>query len=101
MKENQVIIKAEHLKRTYRIMENSGGFLTHFFSNRYKEIAAVDDISFEIKRGEIVGFIGPNGAGKSTTIKMMTGILVPTGGKVEVFAKSHINTERKTLFTWA
>ena len=98
MKENQVIIKAEHLKRTYRIMENSGGFLTHFFSNRYKEIAAVDDISFEIKRGEIVGFIGPNGAGKSTTIKMMTGILVPTGGKVEVFGKEPYKHRKENAF---
>ena len=98
MKENQVIIKAEYLKRTYKIMENSGGFLTRFFSNRYKEIAAVDDISFEIRRGEIVGFIGPNGAGKSTTIKMMTGILVPTGGKVEVFGKEPYKHRKENAF---
>lgn len=44
----------------------------------------VDDISFHIEKGEIVGYIGPNGAGKSTTVKMLTGILVPTSGKIEV-----------------
>ena len=45
---------------------------------------AVDTISFEVKQGEIVGFLGPNGAGKSTTMKMITGYLVPDGGKIEV-----------------
>ena len=46
---------------------------------------AVRDVSFSIERGEMVGYIGPNGAGKSTTIKMLTGILVPSGGHLEVF----------------
>ena len=45
---------------------------------------AVDTISFEVKQGEIVGFLGPNGAGKSTTMKMITGYLLPDGGKIEV-----------------
>jgi len=98
MNKDQVIIKAEHLKRSYKVMENSGGFLRRFLSNHYKEISAVDDISFEIKRGEIVGFIGPNGAGKSTTIKMMTGILVPTEGKVQVFGKEPYRHRKENAF---
>jgi len=48
-------------------------------------IRAVDDISFEVKKGEIFGFLGPNGAGKTTTIRMMTGILKPTNGNVSIF----------------
>jgi ABC-2 type transport system ATP-binding protein len=49
-----------------------------------KIVRAVDDISFKVEKGEIVGFLGPNGAGKSTTIKMMSGILVPDGGRITV-----------------
>ena len=50
-----------------------------------KIIRAVDDISFEVKKGEIFGFLGPNGAGKTTTIRMMTGVLKPTNGKISIF----------------
>ena len=58
------------------------GMIATLFSRKYKEIRAVDGISFDIAEGEIVGYIGSNGAGKSTTIKMMCGILTPTSGKV-------------------
>ena len=58
------------------------GMVTTLFSRKYNEIRAVDDVSFDINEGEIVGYIGSNGAGKSTTIKMMCGILTPTSGKV-------------------
>lgn len=68
-------------------MTNKESIWSRLFSNDYKLINAVDDITFAIKRGEIVGFIGPNGAGKSTTIKMMSGILVPTTGHLEVLGK--------------
>ena len=63
------------------------GMLKTLFSRKYKEIRAVDDVSFDIGEGEIVGYIGSNGAGKSTTIKMMCGILTPTSGKVLVNGK--------------
>ena len=58
------------------------GMIRTLFSRRYEETRAVDDVSFDIQEGEIVGYIGSNGAGKSTTIKMMCGILTPTSGKV-------------------
>jgi ABC-2 type transport system ATP-binding protein len=58
-------------------------------------IEAVDGIGFGIERGEMVGFIGPNGAGKSTTIKMLTGILVPTSGRVGVLGLSPYRDRRR------
>ena len=63
------------------------GMVTTLFSRKYSEIRAVDDVSFSIPEGEIVGYIGSNGAGKSTTIKMMCGILTPTSGKVIIEGK--------------
>jgi ABC-2 type transport system ATP-binding protein len=63
----------------------SGGRHLQPFSNDYEEIKAVDSISFDIEPGELVGYIGPNGAGKSTTIKMLAGILHPTGGELVVY----------------
>jgi ABC-2 type transport system ATP-binding protein len=60
------------------------GAVRDLFSNDYRTVKAVDGISFDIEPGEIVGYIGPNGAGKSTTIKMMTGILKPSGGTILV-----------------
>jgi ABC-2 type transport system ATP-binding protein len=58
--------------------------LRSLFSREYEERVAVDDVTFALEPGELVGYIGPNGAGKSTTIKMLTGILVPTSGQVRV-----------------
>jgi len=68
--------------RTFDRKEGIGGALKNLFSRQYKVLRAVDGISFEIGRGEMVGYIGPNGAGKSTTIKMLTGILVPASGSI-------------------
>jgi ABC-2 type transport system ATP-binding protein len=70
--------------RSYDRREGLGGALKDLFARRYRTLRAVDDASFEIQRGEIVGYIGANGAGKSTTIKMLTGILTPTSGVVTV-----------------
>ena len=61
-----------------------GGAIKSFFSKEYTIKRAVDDMNFQINDGEVVGYIGSNGAGKSTTIKMMTGILTPTSGSIEV-----------------
>lgn len=62
-------------------------FIKYMLHRQYEIREAVDDVSFQIKEGELVGFIGPNGAGKSTTIKMMSGILVPSSGTVKVLDK--------------
>lgn len=77
------MIEINHLERTFKVLNRKEGLKGAFldlFSRDYKYINAVNDISMSIKDGEIVGYVGPNGAGKSTTIKMMTGVLKPTGG---------------------
>ena len=56
---------------------------TQNLSKRYGDLTAVDDISFEVEAGEVLGFLGPNGAGKSTTMKMITGFLMPTSGSIK------------------
>jgi ABC-2 type transport system ATP-binding protein len=70
--------------RAFQRREGIWGSIQNLFVRDYRTLAAVDRVSFSIDRGEIVGYIGPNGAGKSTTIKMLTGILVPTSGEIRV-----------------
>jgi ABC-2 type transport system ATP-binding protein len=81
------MIEVKNLKKEFKMNKKYPGFkgaIKSFFSREYTIKTAVDDISFKIDEGEIVGYIGENGAGKSTTIKMMTGILTPTSGEVLV-----------------
>ncbi|PRR83621.1 ABC transporter ATP-binding protein [Clostridium vincentii] len=81
------MIRVDNLTKKFRINKKYPGFkgaIKSFFSTDYTNKVAVNNISFEIKKGEIVGYIGANGAGKSTTIKMMTGILTPNSGTVYV-----------------
>lgn len=66
-------------------------------SKRFKDFQAVDDISFSLKEGEILGFLGPNGAGKTTTIQMLLGILAPTSGKIEYFGKDLLKHREQIL----
>jgi ABC-2 type transport system ATP-binding protein len=80
-------IVVEHLVKTYRISERDPGFLGTIrgvFHRRYRHVEALRGVSFSLERGELLGFIGPNGAGKSTTIKILSGILRPDAGRVEV-----------------
>jgi ABC-2 type transport system ATP-binding protein len=70
--------------RSFRRREGLWGSIQNLFVREYKTVAAVDRVGFSIERGESVGYIGPNGAGKSTTIKMLTGILVPTSGDIRI-----------------
>lgn len=82
--EEDNIISVKNISKEYKISKRDGGMknaVKSFFKREYKKIQALDDISFNIKKGEIVGYIGPNGAGKSTTIKIMCGILLPTSGE--------------------
>jgi ABC-2 type transport system ATP-binding protein len=57
---------------------------TEHLSKRYEALTAVDDVSFEVHPGEVLGFLGPNGAGKSTTMRMLAGFIAPTGGKASI-----------------
>ncbi len=81
------VIRADNLTKVFRVAHKApgvAGALKALFRPRYRDKVAVDGISFAIDPGELVGYIGVNGAGKSTTIKMLTGILAPTGGRVRV-----------------
>lgn len=82
-----MFIKVSNLTKTFRVLQKEMGIkgaLKAFIKPNYKYVEAVKNISFEIEKGEIIGYIGPNGAGKSTTIKMLAGILKPDGGQVIV-----------------
>jgi len=81
------MIEANELGKTFRMAKAGKGMFgaaRALFSSAYTEVQAVDQVSFQIEEGEFVGYIGPNGAGKSTTIKMLSGILHPSRGKVQV-----------------
>ena len=80
-------ITVKNLNKTFKVYERKSGLKEAFKSlvkRKVKIVNAVNDISFDIKKGEIVGYIGPNGAGKSTTIKMLCGILKPDSGEITV-----------------
>lgn len=81
------IITVENLSKNFKVYKRRTGFwgnLSSTVSRQHDIIRAVDDVNFSLERGELVGYIGANGAGKSTTIKMLTGILVPTSGHIDV-----------------
>ena len=84
------IIEAESLSKVFYIPQKDpgvAGAVKALFRPRFQPKVAVDDVSFKVDAGEVVGYIGVNGAGKSTTIKMLTGILVPSGGQVRVLGR--------------
>ncbi|MFO1162284.1 MAG: ABC transporter ATP-binding protein [Reyranellaceae bacterium] len=81
----QILVEA--LAKTYRVAERAPGLvgaLRGLVRRRWREVHALADVSFSLERGELLAFIGPNGAGKSTTVKILSGILRPTSGRVEV-----------------
>ena len=90
-------IELSEVVKDYQIRErdDTRGRFAEFIRPKYKPKRAVDHVSFTIEPGEIVGYIGPNGAGKSTTIKMLTGILTATSGKVRVFGEDPCKNRRK------
>jgi ABC-2 type transport system ATP-binding protein len=93
------LIKVQELSKTYKVMQRGEGLsasLKSLFHRTYVNIPAVQDISFSIQAGEMVGFIGPNGAGKTTTLKMLAGLLYPTSGKATV--SGFIPWERNNAF---
>jgi ABC-2 type transport system ATP-binding protein len=81
------IIEVHDLVKLYRVYQKREGFraaLRGLFKREYRDVRAVDSISFEIEPGEMVGFLGPNGAGKTTTLKMLSGLIYPTSGSATV-----------------
>jgi ABC-2 type transport system ATP-binding protein len=85
---SDVVVKADKLAKTFRL-----GFLR-------KKVRAVEEVSFDVRRNEIFGFLGPNGAGKTTTIKMLTGLIFPSGGSATIFGEKvpTIAAKRRTGF---
>ena len=81
------LIEVEDLRKTFAVAvrrEGRFGAIKTLLAREYQQLSAVDGISFRVEAGEMIGYIGPNGAGKSTTIKMLTGILVPSSGQIAV-----------------
>ena len=92
------VIQVHALTKQFQVPVRQSGRLAairQLFSLERETKTAVDDIAFSVAKGEMVGYVGPNGAGKSTTIKMLTGILLPTSGDVEVVGlKPHQQRQR-------
>src|SRR5271165_5825513 len=93
------IIEAVELTKTYRVFQKKEGVLAALrglYKREYREVRAVDRISFAIEPGEMVAFLGPNGAGKTTTLKMLAGLVYPTSGEARVL--NFVPWERADLF---
>lgn len=92
------VIKVKNLKKYYQVHQKEPGLMgsiQSLFNRKYYDVKAVDNISFEIEEGELVGFIGPNGAGKTTTLKVLSGLLYPTSGSVRVLGHEPFKREAK------
>lgn len=83
------VISIQHVSKTFRT-----GFL-------YRKIEAVRDVTFSVEEGEIFGFLGPNGAGKTTTIKMLMGLIHPTGGTLSLFGRPHTDITSRAMLGYA
>lgn len=97
---NMQIISVSHLRKNFKVFKRAPGLAATFrsiFSRPSEIVKAVNDISFSIAQGELVGFIGPNGAGKTTTLKCLSGLLYPSGGKVEVLGFEPFRRKSKFL----
>ncbi|MCW3097445.1 MAG: transporter related [Chthonomonadaceae bacterium] len=97
MAEAQIVLRG--LEKVYRVHEREAGMgasIRSLFQRKYKEVRAVDSVSFTVEAGEIVGFLGPNGAGKTTTLKMLSGLLHPTGGEAHVLG--HVPWKRESAY---
>lgn len=99
------VIQVRDLRKVYRVHEREEGLratLRSLYRRRYKDVLAVDGVSFDIEAGEVVGFLGPNGAGKTTTLKVLSGLLYPTSGEARVvghipFSRDHGFLKQITL----
>ncbi len=92
-------IHIDNLRKVYRVHERESGAkasIVSLFRRKYREVQAVESVSFNIEAGEVVGFLGPNGAGKTTTLKMLAGLLHPTSGTTRVMG--HTPSKRDPAF---
>ncbi len=92
-------IEVDRLGKTFRVPEREGGFwpsVRSVWRRRFRDVHAVQDVSFTVEAGEIVGFLGPNGAGKTTTLKMLSGLLHPTSGQARVMG--HVPWKRERAY---
>lgn len=95
------VIEVKNLSKKFKVkMKEKGlvGSLKSIFKPTYKTVNAVNDISFEVEKGEMIAFIGPNGAGKSTTIKMMTSILFPDSGTLNILGLDPVRDRKKLAY---
>jgi len=95
------IIKVKNLTKSFKIKQKESGLkgsIKSMFKPSYKTLKAVNNINFEVEKGEIIAFIGPNGAGKSTTIKMLTGILHNDSGTIEVLGINPTKKRKQLAF---
>ena len=88
-RDNDVVIRLNHVTKQFKLFKSKKSRLKSVFSKKvnYTINTANDDLTFEIRRGESVAFLGKNGAGKSTLLKMITGVLFPTSGEIEVYGE--------------
>ena len=96
-----MIIEVKNISKKFKVKEKSKGFngsLISIIKPKYKVINAVENISFNIEKGEIVAFIGPNGAGKSTTIKMLTSILYPDSGSIKILGLNPVKNRKELSY---
>jgi ABC-2 type transport system ATP-binding protein len=94
------VVHVSELTKVFRVPEREAGLRAaarSLIRRRWRDVRAVDSISFEIEAGEVVGFLGPNGAGKTTTLKMLSGLLYPTGGDPRVLGYTPSRRERDFL----